>query len=380
MAQLIQIFLKEYYSSIEKSQGASKIVYALLKGNRSIAIKLIENGENLNENSTNKNILTALMIAIDSEDEGLTELMIKNKVDINVRWYYDFYNDKKNLILLSPLELAIHKNIRSNIVLMLVKCGALVQNTNGWGKQDALMLSISQGDAEKFFAIVENATAPFDIKAIYDTGMNLLMTSCVYPESNEHKKAILKIYQYLIDSDVAFETTKCNALSNAIIQGNMPLLELLISSGANVHHIPALGSIPIFSAISYNISYNYMNPCYREFVAQPTEALTMLLELGVSQDVFTSQSKDQNSGFSPLGYAMHFIANEAALKLIEYGAQLDAKDKFEQTPLIRAINSNNFVGVELLLEFGANIHIKSNKETRKQRRVACWKRNIMKFI
>jgi ankyrin repeat protein len=257
---------------------------------------------------------------------------------------------------LSPLSLAIQQNKQLSIIKTLVRNGATVQNTFGWGNHDALLSCVSKGDSEKFFAIIENATAPFDLAASYHMGINLLTCGLVFPDSLEKINGFLDIFKFLIENAVPFETTLGSALETVINSGNMPLLEFLINSGANINHIPR-GTSLIFSAIGYHATYIYLNSQHCHFVAKPTEALTLLLDLGLSQEVFTPKTKDRNSGFSPLGYALHIKANEAVQKLIEYGADVDGEDLHGYTPLIRAIESNNIVGVQLLLESDANIYI-----------------------
>lgn len=337
-----KVFLTEYYSSFEKSQGATKIQYALLKGKRSLAIHLMESGEILNQNSSSK-IPTPLMLAIGNEDDELTELMIKNGADVNYNWYYpDFYDT------VSPLLLAIIKNIKSNIVLMLVKRGAIVQNTNGWGQQDALMRCISSGDSEKFFTIVKYATSPFDIRASYDTGNNLLSIYTGYPKSEKHLNSILEIDKYLIENNVSMQTSSLSALSVAISCGNMHLVRLLINSGADINHISSNINAPIISAIAYDGHFSKNKPCH-DLIAKPTEALELLLELEANQDIY------HQSGCSLLGYAIQLKANESVKVLLDHGSNLDALDRFGKTALCHAIENNNIGAVKLLLDYGANV-------------------------
>jgi uncharacterized protein len=73
---------------------------------------------------------------------------------------------------------------------------------------------------------------------------------------------------------------------------------------------------------------------------------------------------DKGEAWTPL----HFAArdqNEAIIRvLLEAGAEVDALDAFNNTPLVRAVfnNSPNLSLVGLLLEYGADPHKKNNAD------------------
>ena len=68
-----------------------------------------------------------------------------------------------------------------------------------------------------------------------------------------------------------------------------------------------------------------------------------------------------NSGWTPLHWAVDYNRLEIAQFLIPSGAELNAKDKLGQTPLHRAAVRNSLAVAELLISSGADLDAKDNR-------------------
>lgn len=127
----MQNFLFKYYHSSERNQkNYSKLCYAIENNYISIAIKLIEHGEDPNYSPKSPyNYCTPLLMAIRKEDEELVFSMIK----------------KGTIINLDALLLATN-NSSNNITQMLCDTGIIIQDT----ENKALYLTLIKADALKF--------------------------------------------------------------------------------------------------------------------------------------------------------------------------------------------------------------------------------------
>lgn len=360
-----KLFLKEYYSSKEKAYGVPKLQYALLKGYRGAAIKLLESGENPNNFGNAAQFLTPLLIAIKNEDEELVDLMLKSNVDVNFRGWVE-YNPKVSL-LTSPITLAVQKNSKANIVRMLANNNLIIDDSPNGGIS-AIMWCISRGEEEKFFGIIENIQSSFDINYISKDFTNLFNSNIQPPTSTAQKNNYLHIYQYLIDHGVAFETQRNSCLNSPISTGNIDLVKLLISFGANIDFRPPRDfdylQAPIFAAINFSGYYANFDKKLLDNIPKPNDSLELLVELGAvinfSSATYRINSNPtsaiaEQSGQTPLGYAMYIKANSAAEILLANAADIEFIDEFGSTPLIRAIQKNNIDGVKLLINAGVNI-------------------------
>ena len=123
------------------------------------------------------------------------------------------------------------------------------------------------------------------------------------------------------------------ALHYASYKGNIPLLQLLIKSGASVEAVTNLGKNIIHMAAEGN---------------QPS----MMIYL-ISKEHQSSQSVDEN-GSTPLHWACYAGAEEAVNFLINLGANIDAQDKEKLTPLHLAVLGGRDKIVLRLLQKNAN--------------------------
>ncbi|MGZ4999204.1 MAG: ankyrin repeat domain-containing protein [Methylomonas sp.] len=128
----------------------------------------------------------------------------------------------------------------------------------------------------------------------------------------------------------------------AINQGNQKLADLFVRAGINVNACDPMGNSCLQIAIKNNF----------------TIIANLLLKAGAHADV-----KDA-SGLTPLLEACGKKTRgykELALRLIEHGADLNARNNIGWTPLMLAISVGDSDIVALLLDYGADPEVKTPK-------------------
>lgn len=370
-----QAFLSEYYYSPERSQqGYSKLLYAVEKGYRTIALKLLESGENPNYTFQVGNCKTStpFILAVYKEDEELVAAMINNGANANLIAYLTLPDGGE---FLPPLVVAVRSNKSGNITQMLCDAGIVDHNA----RQRALELSFRNADATKFIIIAE--TIP---NAYIE---NPLLTSVVGCSSLLQKENILKMTQYLIERGFPLQNEESSALALAIRSGNRELVEYLLSLGADVNYIPTSSwrdyeilYNPLFAAIHYlHVGRRIVvspKPICDKFMAPEMESLSMLLDAGAEVNfsmkryIHPIYEHLRYEGYSPLTYSIKNHLIDATVLLIAYGADVDMLDNSGKTPLIWAVEMNDVTTVKLLLSSGANI-LQTGKDGRTPIDVAC---------
>ena len=126
-------------------------------------------------------------------------------------------------------------------------------------------------------------------------------------------------------------------LYKAILHGNIALIEMLLSSGANPDIACDEGRSALHEAVS---------------IENNVEVLNILSKFGANFN-----SKDIH-GKTPLHIAASFEDNEENLKMLfKLGANLDAQDLLGQTPMYEACMHNSINSLECLYNLGANPNI-----------------------
>ena len=361
----MQSFLSEYYQSPQKNQkGYSKLLYAVEKDYRNIAVKLLESGEDPNYLSLKQNNPTPFLLAVYKEDFELVSKMIHKGAQVNLKaqlvpdhgiWYY-------------PLDVAVANNKSEEITQLLCDSGAQIINPNCGGWTHPLVNACHRGDAPKFF-ILARLISEVDLKKLDSIASCLLLAFAIRPNSLDKKNNTIQIAQYLIEKGMSLENECDSALARAITCGNKELVELLISAGANINYVPKTkgrehqaGNNPLFAAILYceqRRSSDKNNLVNTEFIASDMELLDLLLDLGVEVNfclpryIHPYQHTIIWEGFSPLAYSICHQLNDIANLLISYGADVNMIDSSRKTPLICAVEAKNPDGVKLLLASGA---------------------------
>ena len=159
----------------------------------------------------------------------------------------------------------------------------------------------------------------------------------------------------------------------AIIKRNIPLIELLISKGADVNAQDADGLTPLHFAVRREdndiVNYllnrgadvnirdtNGLTPLYFAITRKVNEEIVQdLLDQGANINV-----TDKN-GLTPLHRAVIEVRGEEEIRyLLDKGADVNAKDIENSTPLHYAARQGYITTSNLLLQFGADINLKNN--------------------
>lgn len=113
------------------------------------------------------------------------------------------------------------------------------------------------------------------------------------------------------------------------------ILNMLISSGANVNHVNKHDETPLFSAVRFG---------------EAIEQVEILLKAQANPNI-----KEQH-GFSPLEIAARNEDLESAILLMKHGARVNSVDEYGNSPLYWALIRNNSEMVYLFLNAGADVN------------------------
>lgn len=171
--------------------------------------------------------------------------------------------------------------------------------------------------------------------AIKEKGNKALFASTAHGA----KEIIKLLLHHGVDIDARnhyWQTPLAVAASN----GNKEIMELLIQNGANVNTIDTRGNTPLIRSI-------------RE--ADSLEAARLLLAAGASASINQVSSNDASIG-SALHSAVRRGKPEFIELLLQHGADINLRDKDQQTPLALAVISGRTEIVELLIKKGADVN------------------------
>lgn len=167
---------------------------------------------------------------------------------------------------------------------------------------------------------------------------NLKKTPLHWAASGGNKAIVEVLLKHGADVNA---TDRCyiTPLHNAAFYCKLEVAEVLIANGANVNANGCNGT-PLFHALS-------------DYDTKQEVIVKLLLQHGAKVNVV--QSKD---GSTPLH---HLESKEIAALFIAHGADINAKDDFNSTPLHDAASRGRKDVVQLLLDAGADKTIKNNK-------------------
>lgn len=163
----------------------------------------------------------------------------------------------------------------------------------------------------------------------------------------------------------------CSALAQAIGQGHITTATLLLEKGAKpngqfrgsdhstlLHHVAR----DCREYDDYNLPIGKWTSRQRSVFGLSRDllrsSLDVLLKNGADQEARDDEDR------TPLALAVRWENLEAAQLLLERGANLESKDKFGCTPLVLAVRTGSLRAVQLLLDKGANPYSLSPGRTR----------------
>ena len=148
--------------------------------------------------------------------------------------------------------------------------------------------------------------------------------------SNDNKIEIIReMLESGINVDVQDERTGNTALMNACFEGNINIVKLLIRNGANVNHKNAGFNTPLIQAIA-----THYNP--RELQRRKFEVVKELLAAGADPNATDSYNT------TPLMFAAEYGLTDVVKELLYEGANKHLENHVGETALDFAIVGNNY--------------------------------------
>jgi hemoglobin len=256
-------------------------------------------------------------------------------------------------------EAQIEKPWRSELLYFFRRSSAYVANhgtiiedqsispelSRRWSAQtelDRAVSAIRAGDAGVAIGLAEGQAGQDWTPSVH-TGLMAAMIRHGTPQ-------MLGYVEKRLRSDPAFVRERFNGrtlLHDAAAAGCVPVMELLLSLGADPNGKDAGGHTPI---------YYVGNECLVEAARHVARVLAR-----AGADINASDGAVRCS-------SLHMAARRgniaAAAELLDLGADIDPRDNRGDTPLRRAVNCNQIELARLLLDKGANVRSKGSKGLR----------------
>lgn len=296
----------------EEAQRNRDLLDAVNRSDKDVAQKLIENGADVNYigyiNLTNKSLL---QIAIENHDKEMISLLIKKGADVNL------INDGK-----TPLDVAED----DEIITILKEHGAKTKAEVDKTKEEFINACLDNNVAYVKNMLEKNKQLANTAKD--EHGMTVLIMASI----NGNKEIVELLISSGADVNMQCEAIQNeNALICAAYSGHKEIVELLLANGATINARKSDG----MDALMWASSRGYKD------VAE------LLIDKGADVN-----SKDYE-GFSPLMLA----AQEGHIHLVEFlinkGAKVNAENYYGGTAIKLAYKGKHFDIVELLERNGA---------------------------
>ncbi|XP_071037934.1 serine/threonine-protein phosphatase 6 regulatory ankyrin repeat subunit B-like [Parasteatoda tepidariorum] len=307
--------------------------------------------------------------AVRQENIGVVELLIKEGADVEAKGYHNE----------TPLFSARSKKVFE----LLIAKGANINAKNSKGYTPLHSALMNERDEVTELLIREGA----DVEAKGYHNETPLFTS-------KSKKA----FELLITkgADINAKSSEgYTPLHCAVMKGRDEIVELLIKQGADVEAKCHHNETPLFSARSKKVfelliakganinakSSEGYTPLHRALMNERDEVVELLIKEGADVEakchhdetpLFSAGSKKafehliakganinakSSEGYTPLHNALMKRRDEVVDLLVKEGADFEAKDYRDETPLFKASTKKMF---ELLIEKGANINARNN--------------------
>ena len=199
------------------------------------------------------------------------------------------------------------------------------------------------------------------INAITESGRTVLIEA-IFKADEEYVKLILKR-----GADVE---TRCEGITTPLMHtvtlGLSSIAEILLEHGAQPD-IPTSRWTPLQKAthlgdltmmrllLSYGANIEYRSPF--DFIP-PKSAKARLKAIAANEHESEADSTSESGqGWTPLLRAAFKGDQDAVLLLLDQGAEIEARNPKKATPLMCACQSLHFATVDLLLLRGANVHV-----------------------
>ena len=224
------------------------------------------------------------------------------------------------------------------VVLRFLQTGAAIEAKTPYGRT-ALHLAAERGHITTMELLLRRAA---NIESRTISGDTPLV--CAARGGNIHAVKLLLDHGAHIDNSLVDSRTSATAITHAIYGGSTDVTRLLLEGGADVNFrdIEAHGG-----TLLHVVSRNQPG-------GSQTRNINLLIEYGADLE-----AKDEE-GKTPLAAAVEDYTFEAMPILLERGANLEARDNNGRTPLGAAIENGVFEAMHLFLKNGANLESRDN--------------------
>ncbi len=167
-----------------------------------------------------------------------------------------------------------------------------------------------------------------------------LLQICKY--GNPKKKQYAQVIEYLLslNPDIKAEDLSGNTASHYFAQyGNSLKLEQLLNLGAEINHKNAQGLTPLHLAIMHRKN--------------------SILE--IRRRIKQYNKREIKLDSSGIAYIKSALNNPVIPLLIDRGADINARDKYNETPLHKACRTMDTISIGLLIDAGADVTIKDKR-------------------
>lgn len=169
----------------------------------------------------------------------------------------------------------------------------------------------------------------------------------------------------------SFSISCYKELRDAILTNNFDRVKELIAKGTNVNSQNYLGNTPLHDAVSTDniemvkllLSHGANINCRNEWGFTPSNVIAScddkeMAELLLLENDENIDDINDNTGSTPLDFAIHIGNKEMVKLLLDSGAEVNSQDStYESTPLHLAAELGLKEIAELLLDYGANKNI-----------------------
>ena len=292
---------------VNQQKGETPLMRAAIQGQNKAIEVLLEAGANIHQKDNNGN--TVLMWAVSSKDFPKTvKLLLKNGARI----------DEKRNDGLTPLMWAAKLGLIKSVKVLLAK-GANPNLLDNQGKS-AFAWAIDGDHPEIAHMLLKSGAPNSDANVLRHTPITVITD---LPETYQTKGKSLAKEQTVLED--------MTPLLLAITAENVPLVQELVRSGADVNAPDAEGITPLMWATIY----------------QSLEITKVLLQAGANVNKQSKEGKD----FALL-LASSYNNKELVKELLQYGADVHLKNVDGETPLFRA--STLYFQINLIQEMGKN--------------------------
>ena len=310
---------------------------------------LIDHGVDVN--ATNKNSVTALMIASEEGNVEFINVLLKAGADASI-------GDVNGR---TWLHHSMIRKCKREVLQMIIDHGAQVNATNKMG-HTVLMLASAKGNIDGINVLLTAGADP----SIEDANGNTWLHHSIIGECKR------EVLQMMIDCDAQVNTTNKmghTALMLASGKANIDGINILLKAGADpgiedangntwLHHSVIGCSIEVLETlIDYGVDLNATNKkCHTALMMAcdkgNIDGINVLMKAGADPNIVDAD-----------GYnCLHFVvlrgcSIDVLQKITEHGADVNAVNKNGVTSLMMASEKGNVDFINVLLKDGADINI-----------------------